>query len=191
MVSPLVNYLQSFNVLPAGMVATVCEGFDQVRLKRNQFFLKEGQVCKTLGFVESGLLVYYRLAENGQEIVADFAQENEWVCQYQSFINSVPSALFIKAVEPCVIHTITLDNLNRLYSAIPGFEKLAKQLIEAAFMQMVNRQLEFQHLRAEERYERMLLVYPSVAQRVPQYYIASFLGIAPPSLSRIRKNRAG
>jgi len=147
-------------------------------------------VCKSLGFVASGLLVYYRLAENGQEIVADFAQENDWVSQYQSFISRTPSTLFIKAAEPCVIHTITLGKLNGLYAAIPGFEKLAKQLIENAFMQMVNRQLEFQHLKAEERYQRMLALYPSITQRVPQYYIASFLGVAPPSLSRIRKNRA-
>jgi CRP-like cAMP-binding protein len=178
----------AFSTEDAGLIA---ERFVPFTVERDEHILKEGQVCKFVGFVETGLLMYYKVSNEGEEIVADFAKENEWVSQYESFMSRTPSALFIKALEPCQLHTISLDHLNELYERVPGFEKLAKQMVEKVFMDMVKRSLELQNLKAEDRYQKLVTDYPFIIQRVPQYYVASFLGIAPQSLSRIRKNRAG
>lgn len=188
MAASLSQYLQNFRLLPEATIGHVVQAFDEIHLEKNDFFLREGEICRSLAYVERGLLMYYQAADTGQEQVADFAAENEWVSQYQSFINKQPAAIFIKAIEPCTLYSISIDKLTKLYEEIEGFEKLSKQVIENTFMTMVSRQLQFQNLRAEQRYEKFLTLHPTLAQRVPQYYIASYLGIAPPSLSRIRKN---
>jgi CRP-like cAMP-binding protein len=189
MSSALHQYLHSAGQFPEELITAIVDKFSIIKLKRNEFFLKEGEICKSLGFVESGLFVYYKTADNGKESVCDFAQENSWVSQYQSFVQRTPSVLFIKALEPCIVHTISLAQLNSLYLSIPGFERLSREVVEQTFMEMVNRQLEFQSLQAEERYEKFQRMHPTLLQRAPQYYIASYLNIAPPSLSRIRKNQ--
>ena len=191
MADTLTIYFKSLGGLSDEVIKTIADTFAPVVLKKDEFFVKEGQVCKKLGFVESGLLMYYKTAADGQEMVSDFAAEGNWVSQYQSFVNQQPSPLFIRAIEHCSVQAISLENLTRLYALLPGFESMAKQLVEKVFMGMINQQLAMQHLRAEERYDKMCALYPAIIQRVPQYYIASYLGIAPPSLSRIRKNRAG
>ena len=188
---PVLRLLLQYGALSEQETAVIANRFTTLPVKKDEHILKEGQVCKFLGFIESGLMMYYKVAEDGQEIVCDFAKENEWVTQYQSFTSKTPSPLFIKALEPSIIYTITSRHLDELYTEIKGFGNIARQLIEKALMDMIKRSVEFQNLRAEERYEKMLSEYPSIVQRVPQYYVASFLGIAPPSLSRIRKNMSG
>lgn len=170
-------------------LALISENFETLPLEKDEHYLREGQICKVVGYVEQGLLMYYKVAEDGSEIVCDFAQENDWATQYESFINKSPSAFFVKAIEPTRLKTISLEGLNRLYQKIPAFEKLAKQLVEKAFMDMIKKSVEFQNLRAEDRYDKMVKDYPALLQRVPQYYIASFLGVAPQSLSRIRNKK--
>jgi len=187
----LSDYLSRFSTLSNTDIARVEQCFVPMQIARDEHVIKEGQVCKFLSFVESGMFLYYKTGDDGQEIVTGFAEEEEWVSHYQSFIAKTPSPVFIKAIELSHIQTISLEQLNRLCREIAGFEALSKQLVEKAFIQMINQTLEFQNLKAEERYDKLLKTYPSIVQRVPQYYVASFLGIAPQSLSRIRKGRAG
>jgi len=184
----MISFLEKAGKISPEIQASIACEFAALNLGKNEFYLREGEVCKHLGFVSTGLLMYYKMDDHGTEIVTDFAQENSWVSHYQSFINREPSAIFIKALEPCTVYTISLDKLSALYTTIPGFEQFARQIIEATFMEMINRQLAFQSLNAEGRYAKFIDLYPDLLQRVPQYYIASFLNIAPPSLSRIRKN---
>jgi CRP-like cAMP-binding protein len=187
------NFLENINASSPGLSKEELEllekGFTPVRFDRDDHFLREGQICKHAGFIETGLLMYYTISPDGEELVGDFVSENEWVSHYESFIGETPSDVFIKAIEPSVIHTITLAKINELYKKIPVFEKIARQLVEKAFTDMMKRSLAFKNLKAEDRYRKLELEYPHIVQRVPQYYIASFLGIAPQSLSRIRKNR--
>lgn len=187
----LSGYLSHFSTLSPQDIGRVMQRFVPMEIPRDEHIVKEGQVCKFLSFIESGIFMYYKVGDDGQQIVTGFAEEKEFVSQYQSFISKTPSPIFIKSIELSHIQAISFEQLGMLYQEIPGFETLSRQLVEKAFMEMIRRNLDFQNLKAEERYDKLLKTYPSIVQRVPQYYVASFLGIAPQSLSRIRKNRAG
>ncbi|MBC8110156.1 MAG: Crp/Fnr family transcriptional regulator [Verrucomicrobia bacterium] len=191
MANALIKHLLEYEHLNESETELIINSFETVTLNTDDFFLKEGQICKNVGFIATGLMMYYRISEEGQEIVCDFASEHDWITQYQSFIAQSQSPLSIKAIEPSIIQSISFDNINKLYEKVPRFERIARQLVEKVFFGMVKATDDFRILKAEERYEKLLAENPLLLQRVPQYYIASYLGIAPQSLSRIRKNILG
>jgi CRP-like cAMP-binding protein len=169
-------------------ITSFIEKFEVVTLRKGDHILKEGQVCSFLGFVDKGLLIYYNISEDGGEKVCDFAIENQWVTQYQSLSTSSKSPLSIKAIEPTIVLKTTYQNLINIAEKVPQIEKYYKKMIDNFLFIMVDRTTDFQNLIAEERYSKFVKENPQLIQRVPQYYLASFLGIAPQSLSRIRKN---
>lgn len=169
-------------------VEAILSYFETHQINKGDIFLKEEKVCRKVALVESGLMMYARLDELGQEIVCDFAQEGDWVTQYQSFVTQSPSPLSIQALEKTILSTISYDNLQKLYQEVPSFERYTRSIIEKEFFSAILRNNQLQVLSAEQRYEQILTQKPSLLQRVPQYHIASYLGIAPQSLSRIRKN---
>lgn len=157
-------------------------------LKKNELFLKEGQICDTIGFVNFGVLIYFKSLQNGTDVTTDFAFENEWVTNNQSRLNNSPSFINIKAMETTELVIIKNSNLDRLYSEIPKLEKLGRILIEHAFVKIAQLSIDLQSFSATERYLKLLQKYPEIFQRVPLYHIANYLGIAPKSLSRIRND---
>ena len=169
---------------------TFTKYFQHKILEKDDHFVKEGDVCKGVAFIEEGLVMYYNINENGQEVVCDFAKENQWFTQYESFTRQSPSHLSIKAIEPTEIQFLSFHAAQQINAEIPGFELFTRKIIEEVFFASLTRSKELQVLRAEQRYDRFAKENPGLIQRVPQYYIASFLGIAPQSLSRIRKNFA-
>lgn len=184
----LIYELKGHEALDEAEKKLVLESFERMTLKRNDYFLREGQVCRYVGFLQEGLVVYYTLNADGIEQVCDFGTAGNWITQYESFTEKKTSSLFIKATEYSTLYVISIEKLNELYRAVPAFESVSRKIIEKIFMEMVNRTRSFQMLGAEERYAELLKNNPAIANRVPQYYIASFLGIAPQSLSRIRNN---
>jgi CRP/FNR family transcriptional regulator, anaerobic regulatory protein len=156
-------------------------------LSKNSFFLQEGQVCNSIAFVNQGLLIYYKLLGNGKESTTDFAFTGDWVTDNQSRLNGSPSFINIKAIEDTELFVISSENLTRGYHLIPKLERLGRILIEKAFVKIAQQSIDLQTLSASERYEKMLHEYPGIFQKVPLYHIANYLGIAPKSLSRIRK----
>ncbi|MDP4207819.1 MAG: Crp/Fnr family transcriptional regulator [Bacteroidota bacterium] len=156
-------------------------------LNKNNYFLKEGQICDSVAFITKGTLIYYKSLENGKETTTDFAFAGDWVTDNRSRLNNSPSFLNIKAIEDSELFVISNDNLNKCYSLIPKLEKLGRILIEQAFVKIAQQSIDLQTLSASERYEKLLCEYPQIFQKVPLYHIANYLGIAPKSLSRIRK----
>lgn len=169
-------------------ITSFIEKFEVVTLQKGDHILKEGQVCTFLGFVDTGLLIYYNISEGGEEKVCDFAIDNQWVTQYQSFSTGSKSVYSIKAIEQTILLKTTHQNLINIAEKMPRIEKYFKKMIDNFLFIMVGRTNDFQNLIAEERYSKFVKENPQLIQRVPQYYLASFLGIAPQSLSRIRKN---
>jgi CRP-like cAMP-binding protein len=168
-----------------------CEYFEVRKLAKNEFFLKEGQICNYIGFVNRGVLIYYKNKDNGDEITTDFAFEGDWVTVNQSRLNNSPSLINIKAIENAELMVISQQNLNDLYIKIPKIERLGRILMEQAYLKIVQLSVDFQVLTATERYENLLRNYPEIFQKVQLYHIANYLGIAPKSLSRIRKEIFG
>jgi len=170
---------------------TFCNVFESKSLKKNDFFLKEGQVCDFIGLLTSGVMIYFKSLDNGDEITTDFAFEGDWVNSVVSRLTNSPSLLNIKAIEDSEILIIKIEDLNKLYIQIPKIERLGRILTEQAFIKFVVQAIEFQTLSAKERYENLLKSYPEIFQKVQLYHIANYLGIAPKSLSRIRKELFG
>jgi CRP-like cAMP-binding protein len=160
---------------------------EEKTLSKNDFLLKEGEVCNFISFVNSGTLVYYRLSKTGAEITTDFAFAGDWATDNRSRLNNSPSQLNIKAIEKTELLVILNNNLLSCYNQIPRTERIGRILIEQAFVKIAQQSIDLQTLSASERYNKMLHSYPGIFQKVPLYHIANYLGIAPKSLSRIRK----
>lgn len=161
--------------------------FEFITLYKNEFFLKEGQVCNFIGFVNFGVLIYFKSLDNGNEVTTDFSFDGDWVTNNLSRLNNNPSLINIKAIEDSELLVIKQSVLSDLYIKIPKLERMGRILTEQAFIKIVQQSIDLQILTAKERYEKLLNSYPEIFQKVQLYHIANYLGIAPKSLSRIRK----
>lgn len=156
------------------------------KLHKEDYFLREGEVCRYLAFVEQGLLRYY-MNQDGEEITYNFGREKDFVCNYVSFFQKSPSTKNIQATEPATLLVVSYEDLQVLYKKLREGEKFGRLLIEKNYVEAIL-QLSSQYTDSpEKRYLKFLESFPDLQQRLPQYYIASFVGVKPPSLSRIRK----
>ncbi|MDX9773761.1 MAG: Crp/Fnr family transcriptional regulator [Bacteroidales bacterium] len=156
------------------------------KLKKNSYFLQEGQICESIAFINSGVLIYFKFLENGKEVTTDFAFRGDWVNDNQSRLTNVPSMINIKAITPSELLIIKSRDLPYLFEKIPKIERLSRILMEQFFIKFTQLSIDLQVLSAKERYVKMLKEYPEISQNVPLYHIANYLGIAPKSLSRLR-----
>lgn len=156
-------------------------------LQKGELFVKEGAICNDLIFIHQGLLRYYLLHE-GHDITKDFAldTQNPFCTAYTSFMLQKPSEIWIEALEPCTLVTWHNTDVLPLFQDHPLWLRFAKGMADKLFYRKEKKELELLKYSAEERYRHFLLDFPGLSQRVPQYHIASFLGITPESLSRIR-----
>ena len=163
------------------------------RLKKRGFILQEGEVCRHYTYVVEGCLRMYEIDEKGVEHNLQFALENEWIVDIGSFHAEKPSSLFIEALEPSVVVCIEHADLLRLYTEHPKFDRNFRVIIEDQFVELQQRMLRRNASSAEQRYDHFVEKHPALAARVPNVHIASYLGVTPEFLSRLRAkaNRQG
>ncbi|PWG80314.1 Crp/Fnr family transcriptional regulator [Pararcticibacter amylolyticus] len=161
------------------------------KIEADASLLQQGGICDFVAFVRSGSFVYSTFLDNGDRFTTDFAFAGDWVSDIYSRLNRSPAFLNIIAMEPAEVYVFENNVLEDLYKRIPRLERLGRILTENAFMRMVRQTLNLQISDATERYLNLLQEQPQIIQKVPLYHIANYLGIAPKSLSRIRKNVAG
>lgn len=151
--------------------------------------LHEGQVSKEAYYVIKGCVrAYY--AVNGEELTTAFYTENESCASLYSFSNQLPSTHYLECIEDCTLSVLTYDNEKKLLKEFPGFESLCRSTVESDFGKNQEMLANFITKNPEERYSHLLETRPNLLQRIPQYYLASYLGVKPESLSRIRKRIA-
>ncbi|MFH5883967.1 Crp/Fnr family transcriptional regulator [Halalkalibaculum sp. DA3122] len=160
------------------------------RIKRRQMILQEGFPCKHFSFVVKGCFRMYAINENGTEHNLQFAAENEWIADVDSFYSDKPSKLFIEAIEPSTIIQIEKQDLYFLFRSIPKLNRVFKITIENKFVELQNRVLNNISSNAQQRYVNFIEQYPNLASRLPNTQIASYLGITPEFLSKIRSELA-
>ena len=163
------------------------DSFEVKTLNKNEFFLAEGQICNSIGFVNYGVLIYFKSMDEGNEVTTDFAFDGDWVTNNLSRLNNSPALINIKAIEDSELLVLKQPVLEDLYIKIPKIERLGRILIEQSYLKIVQQSIDLQVLSATERYERLLMKHSDIFQKVQLYHIANYLGIAPKSLSRIRK----
>ncbi len=166
--------------------------FFGAKLKREEFkaktpIIKEGTIAHNLYFIESGILRTYHL-QDGKEINTYFACDKQFISAFSSFISQTASFETLEAIEDSVVYELSYQTLTKLYKESSKFEKLGRILAEKNYLCIFDRTLTMQTKIAKEKYLEFIKNYDrKIVQRVPQHMIATFLGIAPESLSRVRK----
>ena len=156
-------------------------------IKRRQKILQEGDVCKHYSFVLEGCFRMYGIDDKDYEHNIQFAAEGDWIADLGSFHSKKPSQLFIEALEPSEIIQIEQKDLYFLYLNILKLDRVFKVTFENKFIELQNRVLQTFSSTAEQRYLSFLEHYANLATRLPNTQIASYLGITPEFLSKIRK----
>ena len=152
-------------------------------VEKDQYLVKEGQICREFYFVNSGSFRHYTILETGLEATLNLYVENDWVFEYKSFISQQPSTAFIQANEKTDVFFLSGFDFHELIKISDSFFRMGK-----IFEQAIQNQ-DFQHnrLTPEEKYELLLSTKPQLLQKFPLKIIASYLGMTPETLSRIRK----
>lgn len=161
--------------------------FTSKNLKKHQFYLQEGEVCRNIGFVISGCLRVYTLDNKGTEHIIQFAIEDWWVSDLHSFLTAKSAVYFIDALQDSELLLLDRSSRDELLDICPKMERFFRLLMEANYIATHQRIIDSLSASAEERYLKFIKTYPKLFEQIPQNQIASYLGITPQSLSRIRK----
>ena len=157
------------------------------KLRKKQYLLQEGDICKWVAFVEKGALRLYTVAENGTERAVQFAFEGQFLTDLYSFLTKEPSVYNIDAIEDSELVLITRSASDELRTLSPKYQEFIFQETSEAYVQLERRMTSVISLSVEERYQELTSVYPNIIQRLPQHMIASYMGLTPETLSRVRK----
>ena len=186
MAADLIQFITQLITLTSTEKKLVQDLFKEKNYKKGDFFLAEGETCKHVGFITKGIMRYY-INDEGEEKTYGFSKENDFVSNYESFVPQTPSQQIIQALEDCVLRVISRNDLPQFYTEIKEGERFGRLVIEQVFIQTLNERNSFYTDSPEFRYEKFIQQHPDLQQRLSQYYIASYVGVKPQSLSRIRK----
>ena len=156
------------------------------KVRRKEFLLQEGEVCRYKIFVAKGLLKSYYLRHDGTEHIMRFSPENSWATDPESLRNQTPAQSNIEALENSEVVMWTHESLGELFAAIPAFKAYMDTLISGALKSSHKRILMSLSYTSEEKYEDFITSFPDVFSRVPLHMVASYLGVSRETLSRIR-----
>jgi CRP-like cAMP-binding protein len=159
--------------------------FKSKSVKKNNFLLRQGETCKDLVFVEKGCLRLYYV-KDGVEVSVWFAFQQSSAIEIYSFISENPSNYFIQAIEDSEVLYLPKTEINKLYRYHPKMQEMMRNFWEDVILNLINRFTALQKDSAEKRYLDLLNM-PAYLETIPQKYLASFIGVTPTSLSRIRK----
>lgn len=157
------------------------------KLRKKQYLLQEGDVCKAIALVEKGTLRAYSVDDNGNEHIIQFAPEGWTISDLYSFLTGEPATYNIDALEDSELVLITSSAHEQLLKEVPKYETFTRLQITGAYIAMQKRITSIISLPVEERYKNLIATYPDIVQRVPQHMIASYMGLTPETLSRTRR----
>ncbi|MBW3520094.1 Crp/Fnr family transcriptional regulator [Flavobacterium sp. NKUCC04_CG] len=163
--------------------------FKKTKLRKKDYLLEASQTSTSLYFVSTGCLRMYFIRENGDEKTTYFALEHWWIADFLSYTLSQPSSFYIQAVEKSEVYELTNENQERLLAAFPNLERYFRLNLQHAYGAAQYR-IKYQFaFNKEETFLHFKSLYPQFVQRVPQYMLASFLGLTPEYLSELRKKK--
>ncbi len=157
------------------------------RIKKRQFIVQPGFVCTHQTYVVKGALRVYFVNKEGNEHTIQFAIDDWFASDHYSYINQLPASIYIEAIEDSHIQQIEYNDVERLCSNNQKFERFFRLVAQKSFAYAQRRILSNLDKTAEERYLEFTAMYPAIVQKVPQYALASYLGMTPEFLSKIRK----
>ena len=162
--------------------------FEPITFIKGEYFVQIGDIPAKMGFIWSGLFRVFYQTEQGDERILVFRNENRFLAAFSAFLEGRPSWYGIQALEPSVLLCIHINEYKRLVAEHPYWSQFSRKYVESIFVEKEKREREFLSESAETRYLNFKKNYPNIENRVPQYQVASYLGITPVALSRIRKS---
>jgi CRP-like cAMP-binding protein len=183
----LQEFAQRFDFLNSSDVELIMQHVEITPMKKGAYFTEAGEMCKHVALIQEGLFRCYYIKENGEEVNASFRWEGKIMGAYECIIKSTPSSQYIQALEDSIVLKIDFTELEKLYDNNRNLERAAKMLLQNTLAEALQKIESFIVDNPETRYLKIMKEYPDLNQRIPNKYIASFLGITPVSLSRIRK----
>jgi CRP-like cAMP-binding protein len=184
--SELKKFIEQYGNLPKEGMDELIDKFKSGKIKKGELLLMQGQVCNKIFFVKKGCLRLYYIA-NEVEITVWFSFENNSAIELSSFLSGAPSDYFIEAIENSEILYLNKSELTRLYKKHPEMQKIMRAFWEDVILNLLKRFTALQKDSAAKRYLDLMSL-PVYLQRIPQKYLASYIGVTPTSLSRIRRN---
>jgi CRP-like cAMP-binding protein len=163
------------------------EAFKPKKLRKRQYLLQEGDLCKYLSFITKGALRHYSVDDKGVEHIVRFGIERWWMADYESYTTQTPGKYNIDALENSELLQITSENFDKLKNEVPAIAAMIRKMDQRSYIANQKRIHSSISHTAEDRYLELMNTYPEFLQRFPQNMIASYLGISPETLSRIRK----
>jgi len=182
-----ISHIKKYVDLTEEEISIIASYIQPLEVKKKEFLLKEGEVCRYNYFVESGCLRMFYHNDKMVEQTTQFGLETWWLSDYFSFAKQKPSEYFIQAVEKSIVMAIDYRQQDELFSVVPQMERYFRIMMQRALAASQLRVKLIYQLSKEEMYKHFSTSFPQFLQRVPQYMLASYLGLTPEYLSELRK----
>lgn len=181
------EYINKINPIKEDTLLELVKCFKPIKLKKNDFFVKDREYAKQIGFLKSGIVRAFFLSEKGKEYNKQFFVGPTIIGAYSSLLTKQPNKIAQQALTDCEILVANYNDLEKLYEKFHDLERLGRKIAEVYFLDKEQKEIEMALLDADKRYLIFRKKFPTIESIVPQYYIASYLGISATQLSRIRK----
>ncbi len=185
---PLIDYINRIVTLTEEEEQQLSSLLSYRKLLKGQYFLQQGDVCKFSGFVIKGCTKTFYVDDEGQEHVVMFSIEDWWTSDMGSYITQKPADFNVQCLENTELIHFSYENQEQMLREIPKLERFFRIIIERAFVASQKRIVRNMSMSAKDRYLLFRKEYPKIEQRIPQYLIASYLGITKEFLSKIKSH---
>ncbi|MBO9702760.1 MAG: Crp/Fnr family transcriptional regulator [Sporocytophaga sp.] len=178
--------LKSFNLLSEEEIAEIYSVTEVCNLERGEFFIREGSICNVVAYIESGIIRSFYTTEDGEEMTYCISFQNSFMTAYSSFITGQPTLENVQAITPVKLLILKKKDLEQISEKSINCLKFGKFMAEKEYLELERRVFSYQRESAKERYNSLLLNHPKYIEQIPLKYLASYLGITPRHLSRLR-----
>ncbi|NIG55799.1 Crp/Fnr family transcriptional regulator [Chitinophaga sp. Cy-1792] len=179
------DFISSYTDIPADELEQIISCFSYQVIEKDTILLRKGQVADTISFIAAGCFRVYAITEKEQDITTWIVFENTVITEPTSFLTRQPSRYYIQSLERSEVYSITHEHLQQLYSDIPGFQEFGRKLMEKLLVSSMCRATFLLLDTPQERYDR-LMKQEEYMQRISLKHLASYIGVTPTSLSRLR-----
>lgn len=187
MIELLIRNIKELVPLNEGETLLVKDAFKPVELKKKQFLLRSGEYSNHMRFIAEGCLRLFNIDEAGNEHILQFGIEGWWINDLYAYLTQKPATYFIQAITDSVVFQVHRDRLNELFDQIHMMDRFFRIKTQNGYVALQERTIHSMSQTAEQRYAYFIKRYRTMEQQIPQYMIASYLGITPEHLSTIRK----
>ncbi|WP_028982377.1 Crp/Fnr family transcriptional regulator [Sporocytophaga myxococcoides] len=180
------DFLQSFNLLTEDEIETFITMVETCDLERGEYFIRDGNICNVVAYIESGILRSFYTTPKGEEMTYCISFQNSFMTAYSSFITGLPTMENVQAITPVRLLLLQKKDIDKISETSTNWLKFTKLMAEKEYLELEKRVFSYQRESAKERYENLLLTRPQYIEQIPLKYLASYLGITPRHLSRLR-----